>query len=203
MRKHGVQLYSSVGENLEDTLKDSELMTTIEIMFVLKVSAIAGAIGGGVSWLLQKMIEQIFAKRLEDHRHKNALAAQDETIRLDLYNRRFEIFSSIFNFHEALVSWKGTPEQIAARARFFRAYQEAGFLFQKGSGIEELFNELNQGGAKVIGFKEHSDDFKADPAVYMAQRQETNRIMTTVFTEALGKLKVAISPYLDFHNIER
>ena len=34
--------------------------------------------------------------------------------RLDLYNRRFEIFVSIFDFYEALIGWKGTPEQRAA-----------------------------------------------------------------------------------------
>jgi membrane protein YqaA with SNARE-associated domain len=77
-------------------------MGSLDIAFVLKVSAISGAFGGGISWILQKLIEQRFAKRLENHRHKNALAAQDEKIRLDLYNRRFEIFSSVFDFYEAL-----------------------------------------------------------------------------------------------------
>jgi len=176
-------------------------MSTADLAFVV---AIAGAIGGGVSWLLQRFIEQLFARRLEDHRHKNALAAQDEKIRFDLYDRRFEIFSSVLDFYGALLSWKGTTEQIAARARFFKAYQEAGFLFQKASGIEELLNELNQEAAKVIGFKEHGDDYyKGEPAVYNEQFQKTNHILLIVFTEAIGKLKVAISPYLDFHNIGR
>ena len=54
-----------------------------------------------------------------------------EKLRLDLYDRRFEIFSSIFDFYKAMISWEGTPEQEKARDRFFRAYQESGFLFTK------------------------------------------------------------------------
>jgi hypothetical protein len=57
-----------------------------------------------------------------------------EKLRLDLYDRRFEIFSSIFDFYNAMISWTGTLEQEEARARFFRAYQESGFLFTRESG---------------------------------------------------------------------
>jgi hypothetical protein len=31
-----------------------------------------------------------------------------EKLRLDLYNRRFEIFSSIFDFYNAMIFWEGT-----------------------------------------------------------------------------------------------
>ena len=65
-------------------------------------------------------------------------------VRLDLYNRRFQIFVSIFDFYEALIGWEGTPEQREAQARFFRAYQELGFLFSKESGIEDILEKLHK-----------------------------------------------------------
>jgi hypothetical protein len=58
-------------------------------------------------------------------------------VRLDLYNRRYQIFDSIFDFYNALIGWTGTPEQRTAQTRFFRASQEAVFLFKPESGIAE------------------------------------------------------------------
>src|ERR1700730_17460833 len=51
-----------------------------------------------------------------------------EKLRHDLFERRWDVFDSIFDFYEAMISWKGTPEQIAARTRFFRAYQNSHFF---------------------------------------------------------------------------
>jgi hypothetical protein len=99
-----------------------------------------------------------------------------EKLRLDLYDRRFEIFTSIFDFYDVMISWKGTPEQKEARKKFFRAYQESGFLFTKESGIEALLKNLNDEGAKVIGFKEHSDSYKSDPAFMIEQLNKTTDI---------------------------
>jgi hypothetical protein len=98
-----------------------------------------------------------------------------------------------------LISWHGSPEQVAARTRFFRAYQESGFLFAKNSGIEELLKKLNEEAAKVIGFKEHSEKFKSDPALMMRLFNETTDIQTKVFSDGLAQLKRAMSEYLNFH----
>lgn len=121
-----------------------------------------------------------------------------EKLRLDLYNRRFEIFSSIFDFYEAMISWQGTPAQIVARTRFFRAYQESGFLFRKESGIEELLKRLNDDANKVIGFREHLELYKADTASYTKTLEEIGNIQTYVFENGLAQLKQAISEYLYF-----
>jgi hypothetical protein len=120
---------------------------------------------------------------------------------LDLYDRRFEIFSSIFDFYDAMISWKGTPEQQEARKRFFRAYQESCFLFTKESGIEALLKMLNDEGLKVIGFKENSDHYKSDPKLMIEQLKKTADIQTWIFEDGLARLKAAIHPYLDFSKV--
>lgn len=121
-----------------------------------------------------------------------------EKLRLDLYDRRFEIFSSIFDFYEAMISWEGTPDQIAARGRFFRAYQESAFLFTKESGITDLLKMLNDGGAKVIGFKENSHHYKSDPKLLIDQLNKTNDVLLKEFEDGLSKLRAAMHQYLDF-----
>jgi hypothetical protein len=124
-----------------------------------------------------------------------------EKLRFDLFDRRLQIFSSIFDFYNAMIAWRGTPEQVASRERFFRAYQESRFLFKSESGIEVLFKDLNDKGMKVIGFKEIEEQLKSDPATYLKHFNEATKIQTTDFDEGLVKLKAAMSPYLSFHDL--
>jgi hypothetical protein len=124
-----------------------------------------------------------------------------ERLRYDLFERRLEIFSSIFGFYKALISWSGAPEQIAARDRFFKAYQESGFLFKKESGIEELLKDLNEKGTKVIGFKEYGENLRVDPELYLKHFNETQEIQTYGFERGLAKLKSGVAEYLNFHDL--
>ena len=124
-----------------------------------------------------------------------------EKLRYDLFERRLKIFTSIFDFYNAMIAWRGTPEQIEARERFFMAYQESRFLFKKESGIEALLKDLNDKGMKVIGFKEIGKDLKSDPPTYIMHLQESAKIQTTDFDEGLAKLKEAMSEYLNFHRL--
>src|SRR5208282_1729167 len=58
-------------------------------------------------------------------------------LRLNLYDRRYKLYDSIFDFYNAMISWQGegTPEQQEAFTRFFRASKESIFLFTTESGI--------------------------------------------------------------------
>jgi hypothetical protein len=123
-----------------------------------------------------------------------------EKLRHDLYNRRFEIFTSIFDYYNAMISWKETPtpEQQAARQRFFRAYQESVFLFTKESGIPDLLKMLNDKGNEVIGHKENPRTFTGDPARIIEQQKKVTEIQLGVFDQGLAQLRAAMHPYLDF-----
>jgi hypothetical protein len=126
-----------------------------------------------------------------------------EQLRHDLYNRRFEIFSSIFDYYNAMISWKDppTPKQQAARQRFFRASEESVFLFTKESGIPDLLKMLNDKGNEVIGHKEHPDIYKSDPARMIEQFEKVSNIQLRVFEQGLAQLRAARHPYLDFSKI--
>jgi hypothetical protein len=123
-------------------------------------------------------------------------------IRLDLYNRRYRIFESIFDFYEALIGWTGTPEQRAAQKRFFTASQEAAFLFKPKSGIADALKRLHEESAKVIGFKEYGEDYMSGgTAFYLEQFQKANHVLLVDFDAALVKLKAELGDYLNFHTI--
>ena len=164
-------------------------------------AVIGAAIGAFLYWLMQKSIDARFARGMEDYRHSHAAQLQNEKLRLDLYDRRFEIFSSIFDFYEAMISWEGTPEQKEARKRFFRAYQESGFLFTKESGIPDLLKSLNDDAMKVIGYKENRESYKSDPAFSLKQFNQATHIQINVFDEGLSKLRAAMFQYLDFSKV--
>jgi hypothetical protein len=122
-------------------------------------------------------------------------------IRLDLYNRRFQIFVSIFDFYEALIGWKGSEEQRLMRARFFRAYQESVFLFKPESGIEEMLKSLFDASGKITGLKEESEQLKAGgPKFYLEQFNAMNGALE-YFGNTLPKLRAAFGDYLSFHTI--
>jgi hypothetical protein len=100
-----------------------------------------------------------------------------------------------------MISWKGMPEQEQARRRFFRAYQESGFLFSAESGIPALLKSLNDDGAKVIGFKEHGASLKSEPELLVDQLKQTTYIQTFGFEEGLARLRAAMHQYLHFSDV--
>ncbi len=162
--------------------------------------AVGVGIGIALVWLLQKVVGAFIDRRAEDYKHRHAAALQSEKARLDLYNRRFEIFSSLYDFYDAMISWTPTPdsEQIAARKRFHRASQEAEFLFTRESGIAALLDDLNRQGLRVIGFKENAGNYKSDPTTMHAEFTKSQEIMVKGFDDGLARLKTAIHPYLNF-----
>src|SRR2546430_1658757 len=97
------------------------------------------------------IIAAVAAVRVTAHFAKEQARLASEKLRHDLFDRRLKIFESIFDFYRAMIGWRGTPEQIEARDRFFEAYQQSAFLFDKDSGIEELMKDLNDKGSRAIG----------------------------------------------------
>ena len=121
-----------------------------------------------------------------------------DKLRVDLFDRRLAVFSSIFDFYDAMLSWQGTPEQTAAKVRFFRAYQEAGFLFEKESGIEEILKNLNGKGMRVIGLKENKEALREDRALMLQLFNEIQDIQVNIFPDGLTRLKSAMLQYMSF-----
>src|ERR1700751_907303 len=105
--------------------------------------------------------QMLTSQRITQQQIQSAQAIEATRIRLSLYDKRFKVYISIFDFYNALLDWKATDEQREVQRQFFRAYQEAGFLFSEESGIEDALKRVHEGSAKVIGFKQYGEDYKA------------------------------------------
>ena len=124
-----------------------------------------------------------------------------EKLRYDLFDRRLAVFESVFPFYEALISWKGTPEQLEAQTRFFKAYQVSQFLFGTETGVEDLLKKMNEDANIVIGFHKISDQLKADPDVYLKEYHKVIAVQSERFPKAIVQLKAAMSKDLNFHKL--
>lgn len=102
-----------------------------------------------------------------------AFKVNENKLKLDLYNRRFNVYESALNYYFAKVY--GTEQEIKeARQIFTKHIREAGFLFGKDSAAFKTLMQLMQ----------HSG-----PALDLEK--------------LLLKLEDALEPWLDFRNISR
>jgi hypothetical protein len=86
-----------------------------------------------------------------------------EKLRLDLYNRRFDIYSRTLDLLHALETWNPTAAEISARSlqdssgldkalkAFTKASRESRFLFDDESGIFKHLEQLHSDAIGIIG----------------------------------------------------
>lgn len=123
-----------------------------------------------------------------------------EKLRLDLYNRRFDIYTKYLDFCQALLLWDGTPEQVALQKPFLKAFRESRFLFPKGSGVYGFLDEFQKNAHVIVQFENLKplDRLGQDEAVKQGQRKldSVNWILSS-----LEPLEEKMAPYLDFHRL--
>jgi hypothetical protein len=123
--------------------------------------------------------------------------------RLDLYNKRFEIYVSALEYHKA--AWDGTHVEIKLAGHvFIKSFRESQFLFKPADGIYDVLKAMLQNGSTIrhhkqmeYGFHngiEHDEDaLKSLHAASIKARDE--------FGDHLKALEVKLGKYLSFHNV--
>ncbi len=124
-----------------------------------------------------------------------------EKLRLDLYQRRFEIYLRVLEYHWALLEWKDEPEQFALRGPFVKAFCESRFMFPKGSGIYDFLILFNYHAVRIVNFKSgleiYGNAFPEERAKLSQQRlEDVNWILGSIDT-LIDKL----APFLNFHSL--
>lgn len=116
-------------------------------------------------------------------------------IRLDLYNKRFNIYLSALAYHQAV--WdKGDFK--ASETEFIKSYRESKFLFDYEDGIHETLTNIKNCGGVIRTNNEiqegssiiNKDDSSAFDDLCDSKRQE--------MTKELGKLEDQLGKYIDF-----
>jgi hypothetical protein len=125
-----------------------------------------------------------------------------EKLRLDLYNRRFEVYLRALDFMQALMMWSSIPpeERQPKRIAFIRATRESRFLFADDPRILRLLEEFHTRSFKVTGYIEELSQHAAImPKETIAAYQEKQSSLEWIM-ESIGQLETLLIPYLAFRH---
>jgi len=121
-----------------------------------------------------------------------------EKLRLDLYQRRFEIYLRVLDFHVAL--WQqDEPKLDVLHVPFMKASWESKFLFPKESGIYDFLDEYNLRTARVRVYR---TPLGAASQGDVSQEERAQLIEDKIWIkDCIGILDEKLGPYLNFHSI--
>jgi hypothetical protein len=128
-----------------------------------------------------------------------------DKIRLDLYDRRFEVYLSALDFMQALMMWTSVPseERLPKRIAFIRASRESRFLFADDVRIFHLLDEFNTRSFKVTGYIEELSKYMAImPKETLAAYDEKQSSMEWIMA-SIAELETLMMPYLAFRHRSR
>jgi hypothetical protein len=120
-------------------------------------------------------------------------------LRLDLYNRRLEIYLKVLDFYQVATEWRGTPDQLGRQALFIKATQESRFLFSKSSGVYDLLHEFAKHSMVVRQFEELRPMFLGPDE---EEREFAKKLQSLSWINTcMEPLEQKMAPYLDFHKL--
>jgi hypothetical protein len=136
-----------------------------------------------------------------------------EKLRLDLYNRRFDVYSRMLDYVHALDDWNPTDAERASHSlqdsadldrtkrAFIKATREAQFLFKDKSGVHKLLEQMHTDSFGIIGYRR---DIARNPGfVGPDALQAYNEFLKKLerMHASILPLEQAMSKYLDFHAV--
>jgi len=123
-----------------------------------------------------------------------------EKVRLDLYNRRFDVYTRTIDFMQALMGWTYvTPEDRRAKYNaFMRAVRESRFLFADDPRILALLEEFNLRSFKVTGFIGETSPYVLDMPKERIDGE--NQSSLEWIMESTSRLETMLVPYLGFRH---
>jgi hypothetical protein len=123
-----------------------------------------------------------------------------ERFRLDLHNKRFDIYVRTVKFYQALLSSEvGMADGrsfVALRADFIIAVKESRFLFSPESGVYDLLNRLNSASITITGSR---DLPKGLPPETIIQNQKKFSEALILWNSSIETLEDLMAPYLNYH----
>ncbi|MGA3117133.1 MAG: hypothetical protein ABSF90_22165 [Syntrophobacteraceae bacterium] len=110
--------------------------------------------------------------------NKRQVKINDEKLRLDLYNRRFNVYSTALDFHFALVEFSASGEQhkdafTILHKQFLKVAQESQFLFKPDSSIYDMLVEMHKRSFNRTGFIKHGKEVADTPDVFLSWYQQS------------------------------
>jgi len=124
-----------------------------------------------------------------------------EKLRLDLYERRFDIYMRVLDFHRELIAWNDTDAQKSSQQPFIRAVRESRFLFPESSGVYAFLEEFSSHAFYITNFRSARQGWgPAFPLEQVKLAQEFTAHVNWILT-SIDTLENKLAPLLNFHAI--
>jgi hypothetical protein len=123
-----------------------------------------------------------------------------QKLRLDLYNRRFDVYLATLDFMQALTMWSSisTEERRPKRIAFIRAVRESRFLFADNLRILDLLEEVDKRSFKVTGYiEELSQYMRIMPNETLGAYKDKESSLEWI-AGSIDQLETLLVPYLAF-----
>jgi hypothetical protein len=119
-------------------------------------------------------------------------------LRLDLYNRRFEIYSHAVDLYQALLVWDASDSAKSVQRGFIKSQFESRFLFDPKDGIYELLVGMNGKSSQIIDLI--TNLIKKQGGNLTQVPDELSKALNG-FVGDIRNLEKRMSTYLNFHKI--
>jgi hypothetical protein len=116
-------------------------------------------------------------------------------VRLDLYNKRFNVYLSALAYHQAV--W-GKEDFKASASEFIKCYRESKFLFAKEDGIYDTLTIIKNCGGVIGVNQELAEDGRNLTESNSYAHHEKCVDARQEMTSALSKLEDQLAKYIDF-----
>lgn len=130
-----------------------------------------------------------------------SFGVSSEKLRLDLYNRRFDIYTKTLNFYHALLDLQESYDKgvfPSRRSEFIIACRESKFLFDPASGVYDRLNRLNRESFKITGLRDLGKGYPPEEFLKLSKEAGTAQELWNI---SMDSLEDAMAPYLNFHYI--
>ncbi|WP_256201114.1 hypothetical protein [Stenotrophomonas maltophilia] len=121
--------------------------------------------------------------------------------RLDLYNKRFAIYTTALEYYQALWGKTDTPIKVC-EANMIKAFRESKFLFKSSDGIYETLEKIKDAGAMATGTKERIEKMERETptdAHAITTSRENRSAALQRFEDNLKTLEQQLEKYLRFN----
>ncbi|MDR0241198.1 MAG: hypothetical protein LBJ65_06305 [Burkholderia sp.] len=124
-----------------------------------------------------------------------------EKLRLDLYDRRFGVYTASIDFYHVLSSYDEANEQHQeAHRAFVKAMRESRFLFGQDSEIVSILEEMHTRAARIMGYKTYKKRLREGSPNEAREwfEQQQNDYFWIGGDQGLLRLETFLTPFLDF-----
>jgi hypothetical protein len=123
----------------------------------------------------------------------------NDKLRLDLYDRRFQIYLAVLDFYKALIGWQGTDAQVATQMPFLQAYRESVFIFPAKSGVYELLTEFQIHAQNITQYEGFVELFRS---AGMLPTKTTERLDSQAWIlKSIETIEEKMKPFISFDRL--